>query len=87
MSESPTYYLIWSNENRRWLGPGGNGYVRHLTEAGRYSRERAIEICRKALLGQWKPGYPFPEMAILERDVLALTARQSPTPPGEGAGV
>lgn len=44
----PTY-LIWSNEHRGWWGPGECGYDRHLSRAGRYSRERAIAICRQAI--------------------------------------
>lgn len=42
-------YLIWSNEHRAWWGPGECGYVPQLSKAGRYTRERAIDICRNAL--------------------------------------
>jgi hypothetical protein len=45
-------YLIWSTEHDGWWGPGGLGYVRHVGEAGRYTREEALEICRNALPGQ-----------------------------------
>lgn len=48
MGSKPTY-LIWSNEHRGWWGIGERGYDRHLAKAGRYSRERAIEICRQAI--------------------------------------
>jgi len=42
-------YLIWSNEHRAWWRPGGYGYTAVLLEAGRYSREKALHICRDAL--------------------------------------
>ena len=43
-------YLVWSNEHRAWRKPGGYGYSTGLDGAGRFSRERAIEICRDALM-------------------------------------
>jgi hypothetical protein len=42
-------YLIWSNEHRRWWGPGERGYVFAVSKAGRYRRDHAIQICRNAL--------------------------------------
>lgn len=44
-----TVYLVWSNEHRRWWGPGRRGYVNELSRAGRYNYRQAIEICRDAL--------------------------------------
>lgn len=41
-------WLIWSNEHRAWWGPGSRGYEVVLSKAGRYSRERAAEICAGA---------------------------------------
>ena len=42
-------YLVWSNEHRGWWRAGRCGYTPGLAEAGRYSREAAIEICRDAI--------------------------------------
>lgn len=42
-------YLIWSNEHQGWWGPGERGYKSGYSQAGRYSRERAMQICRDAL--------------------------------------
>jgi hypothetical protein len=42
-------YLIWSNEHRAWWRAGGHGYSKGLEGAGRYTRARALEICRDAL--------------------------------------
>jgi hypothetical protein len=43
------FYLIWSNEHRAWWGPDMWGYTKGLANAGRYSREKALEICRGAI--------------------------------------
>lgn len=42
-------YLIWSNEHRAWWARGGWGYSPGLTNAGRYSREEALRLCRDAI--------------------------------------
>lgn len=42
-------YLIWSNEHAGWWGPGGWGYSVGLAGAGQFSRENALDICRKAI--------------------------------------
>jgi hypothetical protein len=41
-------FLIWSNEHQAWWGPKECGYVKARRIAGRYSLERAIEICLDA---------------------------------------
>lgn len=63
-------YLIWSNEHRAWWAPGSNGYVQRLAEAGRYSRQHALQICKDAQ-GGWNGLAPAPEIAVPERDALA----------------
>jgi hypothetical protein len=68
-------YLIWSNEHEAWWGPGEMGYVLNVAHAGRYRREHAIAICKRALFGRHK-GLPFPELAILERDALDCTTME-----------
>lgn len=60
-------YVIWSNEHRAWWAPEEFGYVRSLTHAGRYSRTRALEICRRALLGS-PEGVPN-EIMVREDDM------------------
>ncbi len=42
-------YLIWSNEHAGWWRAGEAGYSPALKKAGHYTRERAIEICKRAL--------------------------------------
>jgi hypothetical protein len=42
-------YLIWSNEHRGWWRPDSRGYSPGLREAGRYTREQAMRICREAV--------------------------------------
>lgn len=66
----PESYLIWSNEHARWWGPDDVGYVVRLAEAGRYPKERAIAICRKAR-GGWVPTRPPNEIPVREIDALA----------------
>jgi hypothetical protein len=46
---SPARYLVWSNEHRGWWCAGSSGYSIALPKAGRYTREQAIDICRRAL--------------------------------------
>ena len=56
----PRDYLIWSNEHGAWWGPGERGYVREIARAGRYSKEGAEMICRRA---NHRPGL-FNEIAF-----------------------
>lgn len=42
-------YLIWSHEHRLWWGRGMRGYVERITEAGRFDREEAVNICADAI--------------------------------------
>jgi hypothetical protein len=42
-------YLIWSNEHAGWWKAGGWGYARGLNDAGRFTREQALRICRDAI--------------------------------------
>lgn len=68
-------YLIWSNEHLGWWGRNEHGYTMDIKYAGRYSRERAIQICKKALYGRHR-GLPYPELAIAERDALDSTTME-----------
>jgi hypothetical protein len=43
-------YLVWSNEHHGWWRPGGWGYTPGLkNRPGRFSRDAAIDICKRAL--------------------------------------
>lgn len=68
------YYLIWSHQHGAWWCPGGFGYTQHVGDAGRFGRDKALEICRAALPGQYKPGGPFPDLPIAEDDLKELIA-------------
>ena len=46
---SEDQYLIWSNEHRGWWRAGRCGYTPGLMDAGRYTRDQAIEICGDAI--------------------------------------
>jgi hypothetical protein len=65
-------FLVWSHKHQAWWGPGHAGYTTDLMQAGRYTRAEALDICRNALPGQWKPGKPFPELMIAEQDLVEL---------------
>lgn len=67
-------YLIWSHEHGRWWGPGGRGYVSSMRQAGQYSREQALQICRKAILGTADRLGALPELPVRLTDVLAFTS-------------
>jgi len=68
-------YLIWSNEHAAWWRPNVLGYTPFFEEAGRYSREKAIEHSRGR--DQCR-GAPPPEIPVREIDMLAaMTAENS----------
>ena len=67
-------YLIWSNEHNAWWKAGGWGYTPSLTHAGRYEKEAAIEICRKAAI-PWSGTGPFNELPIREADIKEFANR------------
>ena len=67
-------YLIWSHEHGAWWGPGRNGYVLQLCQAGRYSRQAAMEICTRAMPGTSTRIGALPELPVRLADVEALTA-------------
>lgn len=45
MADRPMRYLIWSTVRLGWWRPEGRGYTAAVEDAGRYSREDAIETC------------------------------------------
>jgi hypothetical protein len=64
-------HLIWSNERCAWWRSGGIGYTVIVEEAGRFNRDQALEECRRSLLG-WRPGTPYPDIPVLQRDIMAM---------------
>ncbi|AEG54046.1 hypothetical protein [Sinorhizobium meliloti] len=56
-------YLTWSNEHRRWWGPGGHGYLKQIADAGRYNEAEGLEICTNAMLGR-RGDRPLPETPV-----------------------
>ena len=43
-------WLIWSIEHQAWWAADSCGYTRNLQQAGRYSRDAALEIVRTSNL-------------------------------------
>jgi hypothetical protein len=57
--------LIWSFEHNAWWAPDECGYVGDAGQAGRYSLERAEEICRRANIAAINEAIvPLPEQRI-----------------------
>jgi hypothetical protein len=73
-------YLIWSHEHSGWWRPGGLGYSSDIDSAGRFTR--TLDICRRAPPGQYKPGWPLPELPIA---VTGTGAESDCVIPAEGA--
>lgn len=45
LAERPLW-LVWSHEHKSWWGPNQCGYFWNIGEAGRYTLEDALKICR-----------------------------------------
>jgi len=45
-------HLVWSHERAAWWRSAPGGCTRQIIDAGRYSRDAAIEICVKAVPGE-----------------------------------
>lgn len=58
-------YLIWSEEHGAWWRPHSGGYVRRISEAGRYSKEDSEAIVESANR-YLRPGIPFNEVAVVD---------------------
>lgn len=72
--EPDDVYLVWSVEHNRWWGPGGNGYTRRISEAGRYTRDAAMRICIRAMPGTASREGALPELPVRLADVLEMRA-------------
>lgn len=80
MIEADTY-LIWSNEHKGWWGPGGNGYVSRVDEAGYYTQDMAIDICFEAMIGR-REEQPLKEIPVRYYDVKFMLQRFAGAYPG-----
>lgn len=65
-------YLIWSNERGAWWRPARAGYTKNLLDAGRYSQDEAIGICRNARDGYRRLDMVPPEIPVREADIAAM---------------
>jgi hypothetical protein len=74
MADDDTY-LVWSNEHMGWWRPGSRGYSRGLRHAGHFSRDQALDICRKAIPSAAHIGY-VSEIPVRLTDVQAFIAGQ-----------
>ena len=45
-------YVVWSNEHSAWWGPDSRDYYAKLENAGRYTRDEALRICKGARGGR-----------------------------------
>ena len=85
MSEGEVY-LIWSHEHGRWWGPARRGYVRKVSQAGRYSRVEALNICAKAIPGTAQRMRAYPELPVRLSDIELLSAFHETRYPAMVAG-
>jgi hypothetical protein len=54
-------YLVWSNKQNAWWGPGGRYYTQDLWEAQRYTIADAEHACQ---IRTQQPGKPSTEIAV-----------------------
>jgi hypothetical protein len=65
-------YLILSHEHASWWGPGHCGHVRTIAEAGRYTYEEAMRVCRSAISGTTAELRTLPELPVRLADLMAM---------------
>jgi len=66
-------YLVWSHERAAWWRSGPGGYTRQIIDAGRYSRDAALEICVKAEPGETAQRLGvLPELPVRLADLEAI---------------
>ena len=75
-------YLIWSNEHHGWWRSDEAGYAIRSELAGRYTRERAIAICVKAMPGTMTKLHMFPEIPVRADDMREVLQRFAKAYPG-----
>ena len=62
-------YLVWSHEHSAWWGPGGCGYVRRVSQAGRYTKADALTICADGIPGNATRQGALPQLPVALADV------------------
>lgn len=72
MANEEGMYLIWSTEHRAWWRGGKAGYAHRLADAGIYSRDEAIKICRQAIPGTASRMGMLPEIPVRMADYEAM---------------
>jgi len=65
-------YLVWSHEHSAWWRRGGAGYTKRVSEAGRYSRNDAMQVCLQASIGS---GEVLNELPVKLTDLTELQDR------------
>jgi len=72
-------YFVWSNEHNGWWAPDRRGYSSGLINAGEYTRDEAIAICRDALpsAGHVKR---ISEIPVRRQDVMEFLNRVEHVP-------
>lgn len=69
-------WFVYSLEHRAWWRSGHWGYTKLAHEAGRYSLDAAVEICRKANIGR-SPNAPPMEAMVPAPE---KSEKQTPAP-------
>lgn len=80
-------YLILSHEHSAWWGPGHCGHVHTIAEAGRYTHEEAMRICRGAMPETMAELLTPPELPVRLADLVAMVRSRPGAPdtsPEEG---
>ncbi len=57
------HWVIWSNEHIAFWKPNHGGYCYKVENAGRYSFEKAREICKSGNYPSDETGYPIGRLA------------------------
>jgi hypothetical protein len=62
-------YLVWSNKQNAWWGPGGRNFTQDVWEAQRYTLTDAEAACS---IRTWEPGKVPPEVAVQAPEMWML---------------
>ncbi len=80
-------YAVWSEQHGKWWAPGSRGYRSEFSEAGRYSREEAFDICRTALYDGMRE-HRLTEVPVrVSRMIAYLEARAPSDKPARAEGL
>ena len=64
MSANDEPWMVWSIEQSAWWGPNSAGYTKDVRQAGLYTKEDALSICREARMGWTYYDEPPTEIAV-----------------------